>query len=115
MPLYEYHCDQCHTDFEVRRSFSDTGTPECPICHDTVAVVRKFSAPAIVFKGSGFYVTDSRGKNAAGAPSHNNAANNGNGKSESAEKSSAAKSETKAAAQSESAKPQKKAAPAKTG
>ena len=78
MPLYEYHCNQCHTDFEVRRSFSDTGTPECPVCHDNTHVVRKFSAPAIVFKGSGFYVTDSRGKNAAGAPAKR-ASSNGNG------------------------------------
>jgi putative FmdB family regulatory protein len=68
MPLYEYYCNQCHVDFEVRRSFSDTGTPPCPVCHETLHVTRKFSAPAIVFKGSGFYVTDSRGKNAAGAP-----------------------------------------------
>ena len=115
MPLYEYHCDQCDTDFEVRRSFSATGTPECPTCQDNSAVIRKFSAPAIVFKGSGFYVTDSRGKNAAGAPSHNNAANNNNGKSENSEKAPAAKSETKTEAKTESAKPKTATAPAKTG
>jgi len=95
MPLYEYHCNQCHTDFEVRRSFSDTGTPECPICHEDAHVIRKFSAPAIVFKGSGFYVNDSRGKNAAGAPAHTKASSNGNGKSASSETVSAPKSETK--------------------
>ncbi len=83
MPLYEYHCNQCHVDFEVRRSFSDTGTPACPVCHDNAHVTRKFSAPAIVFKGSGFYVTDSRGKNAAGAPAKR-ASSNGNGASASA-------------------------------
>jgi putative FmdB family regulatory protein len=91
MPLYEYHCNQCHIDFEVRRSFSDTGTPECPVCHENTHVTRKFSAPAIVFKGSGFYVNDSRGKNAAGAP----ARSNGNGKSTVSESAPAAKSETK--------------------
>jgi len=84
MPLYEYHCNQCHIDFEVRRSFSDTGTPACPVCHDNAHVTRKFSAPAIVFKGSGFYVTDSRGKNAAGAPAKR-ASSNGNGASTSTE------------------------------
>jgi len=84
MPLYEYHCNQCHIDFEVRRSFSDTGTPACPVCHDNAHVTRKFSAPAIVFKGSGFYVTDSRGKNAAGAPAKR-ASSNGNGTSASTE------------------------------
>jgi len=91
MPLYEYHCNQCHIDFEVRRSFSATGTPECPVCHDNAHVTRKFSAPAIVFKGSGFYVNDSRGKNAAGAP----ARSNGNGKAESIPK---AKTESKSEA-----------------
>ncbi len=95
MPLYEYHCNQCSTDFEVRRSFSDTGTPECPVCHETAMVVRKFSAPAIVFKGSGFYVNDSRGKNAAGAPVHNKASSNGNGKTASSESVPAAKTESK--------------------
>jgi putative FmdB family regulatory protein len=95
MPLYEYHCNQCHTDFEVRRSFSDSGTPECPVCHEVEHVVRKFSAPAIVFKGSGFYVNDSRGKNAAGAPAKNQASANGNGKSGDGESAPAAKSEPK--------------------
>ena len=85
MPLYEYYCNQCHVDFEVRRSFSDSSTPACPTCHDSAHVVRKFSAPAIVFKGSGFYVTDSRGKNAAGAPSKR-PSTNGNGTSPSGEK-----------------------------
>jgi putative FmdB family regulatory protein len=96
MPLYEYHCNQCHIDFEVRRSFSDTGTPECPVCRENSHVTRKFSAPAIVFKGSGFYVTDSRGKNAAGAPTKNHASSNGNGKSDTSESAPAAKNETKA-------------------
>jgi len=86
MPLYEYHCNQCHVDFEVRRSFSDTGAPACPVCHDNAHVTRKFSAPAIVFKGSGFYVTDSRGKNAAGAPTKR-ASSNGNGTQSSADAS----------------------------
>ena len=96
MPLYEYHCNQCNIDFEVRRSFSDTGMPECPVCHENTFVTRKFSAPAIVFKGSGFYVNDSRGKNAAGAPPRNHASSNGSGKAESAESPSPPKSEAKA-------------------
>ena len=91
MPLYEYYCNRCHIDFEVRRSFSATGTPECPVCHDNAHVTRKFSPPAIVFKGSGFYVNDSRGKNAAGAP----ARSNGNGKTESTESVPKAKTESK--------------------
>lgn len=65
MPVYEYICDTCQDDFEVRRSFTDTSVPSCPVCNGSGRVRRKFSAPAIVFKGSGFYVTDSRGKNSA--------------------------------------------------
>jgi len=95
MPLYEYHCNQCHIDFEVRRSFSDTGVPECPVCYESTYVQRKFSAPAIVFKGSGFYVTDSRGKNAAGAPAKKHTAADDNGKTPASESAPAVKSETK--------------------
>lgn len=95
MPLYEYHCNQCHIDFEVRRSFSDTGVPECPVCHETAYVQRKFSAPAIVFKGSGFYVTDSRGKNAAGAPAKKQTSADNNGNAPASESAPAAKTETK--------------------
>lgn len=65
MPLYEYLCETCHTHFEVRRHFSDIGVPACPHCNGTGKVRKVFSMPAIVFKGSGFYVTDSRGKNSA--------------------------------------------------
>lgn len=77
MPVYEYICDTCQDDFEVRRSFTDTTVPSCPVCNGSGRVRRKFSAPAIVFKGSGFYVTDSRGKNSAATP--------GSGKKESSE------------------------------
>lgn len=68
MPLYEYYCETCHQGFEVRRSFSDEGVPACPNCNGTGRVRRKFSVPAIVFKGAGFYVNDSRGKNSAAKP-----------------------------------------------
>ncbi|NOX60761.1 MAG: zinc ribbon domain-containing protein [Chloroflexi bacterium] len=93
MPLYEYICETCHSEFEVRRSFSDTSTPACPSCNGTGQVRRKFTAPAIVFKGSGFYVTDSRGKNSANGPSSRKS----NGKAEKTA-STEKKTETKAKA-----------------
>jgi len=69
MPIYEYICDTCHNEFEIRRSFSDEGVPPCPTCNGTGKVHKVFSPPAIVFKGKGFYVTDSRGKQSTSAPS----------------------------------------------
>ena len=67
MPIYEYICDTCHDEFEIRRSFSEEGVPPCPSCNGTGKVHKVFSPPAIVFKGKGFYITDSRGKSSTSA------------------------------------------------
>ena len=67
MPIYEYECLTCGLKFEKRQSFSDEPVADCPNGHSDTR--RLIAAPAIVFKGSGFYVTDSKGKNSAnGAP-----------------------------------------------
>lgn len=58
MPIYEYECSTCGMHFERRQSFGDNSVPTCPNGHN--GVHRVFSAPGIVFKGSGWYVTDSR-------------------------------------------------------
>ena len=59
MPIYEYECEICTCRFELRRRFDeDEGSLCCPQCQGKVR--RLFSLPAIIFKGSGFYVTDSR-------------------------------------------------------
>ena len=56
MPLYEYECTKCGHRFEVIQKFSDPLAKKCPKCK---GLVRKLlSAPAIQFKGSGWYVTD---------------------------------------------------------
>ncbi|NUQ37006.1 MAG: FmdB family transcriptional regulator [Caldilineales bacterium] len=68
MPIYEYFCETCQGEFEARQSFFDNSVPPCPTCNGVGQVHKKFSPPAIVFKGSGFYVTDSRGKNSAASP-----------------------------------------------
>ena len=60
MPIYEYECLTCGTQFEKRQSFSDAPEAECPNGHDNTR--RLLATPTIVFKGSGFYVTDNRGK-----------------------------------------------------
>ena len=59
MPIYEYECDKCACLFELKRRFDeDAGNPCCPQCQGKVR--RLFSPPVILFKGSGFYVTDNR-------------------------------------------------------
>jgi len=68
MPIYEYECLTCGTTFEKRQSFSEPPVADCPNGHPDTR--RLLSAPAIVFKGSGFYITDSKtGKNGANAKS----------------------------------------------
>lgn len=58
MPTYAYACTSCDHRFEVRQSFSDAALDECPQC--TGSVRKLFNSVGIVFKGSGFYKTDSR-------------------------------------------------------
>jgi len=58
MPIYEYECEKCRLKFELRRHFGEDGGAPCPQCHGDAH--RLFSPVPIIFKGSGFYVTDSR-------------------------------------------------------
>ncbi|RPJ85262.1 MAG: hypothetical protein EHM13_01640 [Acidobacteria bacterium] len=98
MPLYEYQCDLCGKKFEIIQRFSDPPVADCPSCGGPVQKLP--SAPAIQFKGSGWYVTDygRRGNGASG---------NGKGKPAATESETAAASKT-----SESSKDTKPAPPA---
>ncbi len=60
MPLYEYRCKQCGHQFEKIQSFSAPDETECPVCKGELE--RLISAPAIQFKGAGWYVNDYAGK-----------------------------------------------------
>ena len=60
MPTYDYACTECGDRTEVVRSFSDAPPTTCTVCGGLLRKV--FSPVGIVFKGSGFYRTDSRGK-----------------------------------------------------
>jgi putative FmdB family regulatory protein len=60
MPTYEYACTECGDRAEVVRSISDAPLTTCTVCGGRLRKV--FSPVGIVFKGSGFYRTDSRGK-----------------------------------------------------
>lgn len=56
MPLYEYQCQECGEKMEVVQRFDDAPYTICPACGGTLK--KLISAPAIQFKGSGFYLTD---------------------------------------------------------
>jgi len=76
MPLYEYLCKKCGHRFEEIRKFSDKQPKKCPECGGVIEQV--ISAPAVQFKGSGWYVTDYPKKGAAsGAPSSSSEADSG--------------------------------------
>ena len=62
MPIYEYQCKKCKHRFEkLHQKFSDARVKKCPECGGPVEQL--LSAPAVQFKGSGWYVTDYAGKN----------------------------------------------------
>jgi len=58
MPVYEYRCKKCHYQFELKQSFGDDPIVTCPKCGSKAK--RVFSPVPIIFKGSGFYTTDSK-------------------------------------------------------
>ncbi len=66
LPTYEYKCPSCKKSYELREGFSAETTHKCQECGKGTAK-RVLHAPKVVFKGSGFYVTDSRGKSSAQA------------------------------------------------
>lgn len=62
MPTYQYRCKDCDTELEVVQKFTDDALTECPNCAN--GELRKiYNAVGVVFKGSGFYRTDSRTAN----------------------------------------------------
>ena len=77
MPTYQYVCTECGEPLEVVQKFSDDALTECPAC--TGKLRKVFSAAGIIFKGSGFYRTDSRGsgKSSSTAGSSSSASSNG--------------------------------------
>jgi putative FmdB family regulatory protein len=81
LPTYEYHCNACETNFDVTQSFHDDPLTTCPTCGFPVRKV--FGNVGIVFKGSGFYKTDSRnGSKAASSEGGGNSPDNATKSSE---------------------------------
>jgi putative FmdB family regulatory protein len=65
MPIYEYECGVCNCRFDKRQSFSDEPIANCPKCNSKS---KRVMVPApVIFKGSGFYVTDYPSSGAKGS------------------------------------------------
>ena len=114
MPTYQYACTACGHQLEVVQSFSDAALTECPECEGRLR--KLFSAVGIVFKGSGFYRTDSRSgssSDSSAAPSTSSNAGGTNGGSSSSSESSSSSTKTESApAKSESKSSSTTTAPA---
>jgi putative FmdB family regulatory protein len=66
VPTYQYACNACEHEFEAIQSFSDASLTQCPQCKGEIRKV--YSAVGVVFKGSGFYKTDSVKKTTVSEP-----------------------------------------------
>jgi putative FmdB family regulatory protein len=120
MPLYEYVCQKCARRTEVIQAFGERRIRMCPHCGGKVK--KAFSAPAIQFKGSGFYITDyakgktgekgsapksDSGKSESADSGKSESAKSDSGKSESGEKSAEKKKESKETKETKAKKPAK--------
>jgi putative FmdB family regulatory protein len=100
MPTYEYRCPECGNEFEKFGRMSDPPVQECPSCH--AEAQRKISGGAgLVFKGSGFYITDYRGEGYKKAAESDKGGSSSSSSSES-KSDSVPKAEPKAAPRSDS-------------
>jgi putative FmdB family regulatory protein len=104
MPIYEYRCEKGHS-FDVMQSMSDDPLTSCEVCGAPVQKV--LHAPAVHFKGSGFYTTDYGKKKAAGSgsePKKEKAESNGSSGGSDSGSSSSSSSDGSSSKKSEPAK-----------
>lgn len=96
VPTYQYACTDsaCGHRFEAVQSFSDDPLTSCPVCESRVRKV--FSSVGVVFKGSGFYRTDSRAPEKSSSGSSGKESSSGSGDSSSASSSSSSSSSSDA-------------------
>ncbi|WP_431967503.1 FmdB family zinc ribbon protein [Actinacidiphila sp. bgisy160] len=81
MPTYQYQCTACGEGLEAVQKFTDDPLTECPACNGRLRKV--FSAVGVVFKGSGFYRTDSRGSSSSSTPAAKSSASESKSSSDS--------------------------------
>ncbi|ALU40618.1 FmdB family transcriptional regulator [Kocuria flava] len=86
MPVYAYGCKDCGHAFDIRQSFSEDALTECPQCGG--ALRKKFNTVGVVFKGSGFYRTDSRDSGAGSSSAAPSSSGSSSGAADGASSSS---------------------------
>ncbi len=86
MPIYEYECKKCHHRFEKIQKFSDPHVKKCPECGGPIEQV--ITAPAVQFKGTGWYVTDYAKKSGSMGSSSNGESSKSDSSSDSGDSSS---------------------------
>ncbi|HJY45398.1 MAG TPA: FmdB family zinc ribbon protein [Propionibacteriaceae bacterium] len=96
MPTYQYRCTECGEDLEAVQKFSDPALTTCPTCGGQLRKV--FNAVGVVFKGSGFYRTDSRNGSKSGGDGDSSPDKPGPEKSGSPEKAETKSSDKEPAA-----------------
>ncbi|MGB8771149.1 MAG: zinc ribbon domain-containing protein [Candidatus Korobacteraceae bacterium] len=104
MPLYEYQCKKCHSLTERIQKFSDPPLTVCPHCGGELEQL--ISAPAVQFKGSGWYVTDYAKKPSGAASSRGNgsvASSTSEGKAETPKSESTSGKDTSASSKDKTA------------
>lgn len=92
MPTYQYACTACGHELEAVQKFSDPALTECPACHGRLRKV--YSGVGVVFKGSGFYRTDSRTSGSDGGSGANRSEGAGDKAGEKKDSKAAEKKET---------------------
>ena len=103
MPQYEYKCTQCDNRYETREGFDAPARQPCPKCGGEAK--RILFAPPIVFKGSGFYVTDSRKGSSTTVGDYNMGSTSSGTKSEGASSSSSSSTSSSDSSSSSSSTP----------
>ena len=101
MPTYQYMCTACGHAFEQFQSFSDDALTDCPECEGRLR--KLFNSVGVVFKGSGFYRTDSRSSSSSSTPAAAAESSSSSGSASSSSESSSSSSSTSSSTSSAAA------------
>jgi putative FmdB family regulatory protein len=104
VPTYQYACTECDAQLEVRQSFTDDALTTCPRCEGRLRKI--FNAVGVVFKGSGFYRTDSRSdsKATSGSANGNGSKDSGSGSTSGSDSTSSSSTSSSSDSTSSSSK-----------